>query len=651
MPAAFVNHSPRPNPGSGEAQRGTSGEDAQRLLEQGMAFEETRCFPDALDCYDAALRLVPDLGRAHFNRGNVLLELDDPLGAVDAYTTALKHKPDSAAAHYNMGNAHTRLGQKEVAIAAYQKAITLKPEFADARVAMGVALQDLGRIDEAIASYRQALDIRPDYAEVHYNLGSALAEAGNTDEAIASFQQALLIRPDYAEALSSMGNSMKDLGLLKEAIESYEQALNSKPNHLTAHSGLLFTHNYLNDQASSRLLADALHFGALVAQQARPYTSWNTPPDTNRCLRLGIVSADLRQHPVGYFSEGVLSALASRASERLELHAYSNHVQFDSTSEQIKACCQSWCSTLGLSDESLAQRIHRDRIDILIDLSGHTGDNRLPLFAWKPAPVQVSWLGYFATTGVKAIDYLIADPWTLPESEEINFSETIWRLPETRLCFTPPNVPAPFGILPALANGYITFGCFNNLAKMNDEVVTLWAQILASVPESRLFLKAKQFFQSSVRQCVIERFSRHNVDPGRLILEGPVPRADYLAAYNRVDIALDPFPYTGGTTTVEALWMGVPVLTLAGKQFLARQGVGLLMNAGLPEWVATDQDDYLSRAVAHASDLQRLVSLRALLRQKVLASPVFDAPRFARHFEAALRGMWKKWCRDQGAAF
>ena len=303
----------------------------------------------------------------------------------------------------------------------------------------------------------------------------------------------------------------------------------------------------------------------------------------------------------------------------------------------------------GISDDRLAQLIHEDGIDILIDLSGHTGDNRLPMFAWKPAPVQVTWLGYFATTGVAAIDYLIADPWTLPESEESSFSETIWRVPETRLCFTPPAILLNVTPPPVLANGHITFGCFNNLTKMNERVVALWARILAAIPNSRLYLKARALGEAAVQQSVMKRFAEHGIDPQRLTLETYVPRANYLEAYNQIDIALDPFPYTGGTTTVEALWMGVPVLTLAGRQFLARQGVGLLMNAGLPEWVASDQDDYLSRAVAHASDTQGLASLRAGLRQQVLASPIFDASRFARHFEAALRGMWEKWCHDQDA--
>jgi predicted O-linked N-acetylglucosamine transferase (SPINDLY family) len=281
-----------------------------------------------------------------------------------------------------------------------------------------------------------------------------------------------------------------------------------------------------------------------------------------------------------------------------------------------------------------------DGIDILFDLSGHTAFNRLPMFALKPAPVQVAWLGYLATTGLASMDYLIADPWTLPPSEDAYFTEKIWRLPETYICFTAPQVDVPVGELPARSSGHVTFGSFNNLNKLGDAALALWARVLASVPRSRLFLKAKQLGNDAVRQSILDRFAAHGIAPARLILEGFAPsRAEHLGAYQRVDVALDPFPYPGITTSVEGLWMGVPLLTMAGGRFVSRQGVGMLMNAGLPQWIAADEDDYAAKAVAHAADLENLAALRAGLREKVLGSPLFDASRFARHFEAALRAM------------
>jgi predicted O-linked N-acetylglucosamine transferase (SPINDLY family) len=269
------------------------------------------------------------------------------------------------------------------------------------------------------------------------------------------------------------------------------------------------------------------------------------------------------------------------------------------------------------------------------------------MFAWKPAPVQVTWLGYFATTGISAIDYLIADPWTIPNTEEDRFVEQIWRLPETRLCFTAPVERLEISALPASENQFVTFGCFNHLTKVNDDVVALWASVLHAVTGSRLFLKSAPIAEPTLQISIMERFSAHGIGRERLILEGSSPRAEYLAAYQRVDIALDPFPYPGGATTAEALWMGVPVLTLAGQSFVSRQGVGLLTNAGLPEFVAIDRNDYVTRAAAHSGDLQRLASLRSGLREQLRSSPLFDSSRFARHFEAALRGMWRAWCEKE----
>ena len=671
---------------SAEAQHAaveTAEQSATRLLEEGMALEEEARLDEALQRYDAAIQLMPELARAHFNRGNILLDRGDAAHALAAYTQAVAYKPDSAAAHYNIGNAHLHLGHPEAAVTAYNRAIELKPEFADAHVALGGVQETQGQLEAAAASYRHALLIQPDYAEVHGNLGGLLKGLGRLDEAVECYRQALRLKPDYVEVLSSMGVMLQDLGNYQEAIACHQRALVLKPDFALAHGNLgylllelgdfdhalmslrralelkpdfgdaydnlLFIHNYLGDQPASLMREEAEAYGATVARQAKRWAVWPNCPDANRPMRIGLVSGDLCNHPVGHFLESVLAAVVSHAAGKIRLIAYLSDKFGDAVSERIKTSCEGWHPVVGLSDEHFAQRIREDQIDILIDLSGHTAHNRLPVFAWKPAPVQVSWLGYFATTGVAEIDYLIADPWTLPASEECNFTEKIWRLPETRLCFTPPDEEVSVSPLPALANGYVSFGCFNNLSKMNDAVVALWSRVLHAVPGSRLFLKARQLMEASVRQSIAERFAVHGVDAARLIFEDYTPRGNYLAAYQRIDIALDPFPYPGGTTSVEALWMGVPVLTLAGERFLSRQGVGLLMNAGLPEWIATDPDDYVARAVSHASDLERLAELRRELRQQVLASPIFDAPRFARHFEAALRGMWKAWCDTQTA--
>ncbi len=529
-----------------------------------------------------------------------------------------------------------------------QRAQLLIARFPDSGLAWKLLAGALSlRGKNALLAFEKAAAFLPDDAKTHFNLGIALRHSGQLMRAVASYHRALTLNPDYAEAHSNLGNVLKDLGQLDDAIASYLRALALKPDDLIARGNLLSCRNYADVYSAAIAFEEARHFGEWVARQAHPYSAWPNIPDATREINVGLVSGDLRQHAAGFFVEAVLTTLASDASSRLKFFAYPSHSHVDALTERIKAGCRGWHSAVGLSDETLARQIRADGIDILLDLSGHTAYNRLPMFAWKPAPVQVSWLGYFATTGVSAIDYLIADPWTLPATEEAYFTEKIWRLPQTRLCFTPPDVDVAVGPLPALASGHITFGCFNNLAKMNDRVVALWARVLAAVPQSRLFLKANQLAEPAVQQSVVERFAAHGVDAARLVLEGPDPREKYLAAYQRVDIALDPFPYPGGATSVEALWMAVPVLTLAGDRFLSRQGVGLLMNAGLPEWIAIDPDDYVARAELHARDLSALATLRNRLRRQVLASPIFDAASFARHFESALCALWARWCELQ----
>lgn len=597
--------------------------------------------------------------------------------ALPALQKATEFSCNDAEAYRNLGNAQLNFGLHDKAIASFRRALEINPYYTEAYNNLGNAFQDVGQYSDAAASYRRVLEINPNIAEAHYNLGNvlvvqgqfsdaeesfcraleidpnfsqalaglsvALKSLGRLDAALAHCLRALDIAPNYAEAHINLGAIQLDLGHFDLAIASYRRALEINPDYAEAHSNVLFTYNFHNDHSSERL-AEAQYFGEMVARKAIPYKVWDNVPEPDRCLRIGLVSGDFHEHPVGYFIEGVLAKLVATLPDRLEFIAYYNHIRNDTVTEHIKACCLCWHSVVGISDENLARRVREDGVDILIDISGHTANNRLPLFAWKPVPVQISWLGYFATTGVAAIDYVLADPWVLPSSDEGNFIEKIWHLPETRLCFTPPDVNVAVSPLPALSSGRITFGCFNNLAKITESVVALWAKVMHAVPNSCLFLKAKQLNEASVRDDVINRFASYGIGVDRLILDGFSPRKEYLAAYHRVDIALDPFPYTGGTTSVEGLWMGVPVLTLAGERFLSRQGVGLLMNAGLSEWIASDCDDYISRAVFHAGNLSRLATLRSGLRQQVLASALFDTQRFGLHFEAELREMWRVWC-------
>jgi predicted O-linked N-acetylglucosamine transferase (SPINDLY family) len=432
--------------------------------------------------------------------------------------------------------------------------------------------------------------------------------------------------------------ALMDMGRLAETEEAFRRALAIDPGYLKARSNLLFCLNYRESAAPEVLLAEARRQGAAISAAAGPkFDAWNATPDPSR-LRVGLVSGDLRAHPVGYFVEGLLERLDQR---RFELVAFPTTGRMDDLTQRILPRFQTWRSLAGLSDREAAAAIHEQAIHVLVDLSGHTADNRLSVFAYRPAPVQVSWLGYFATTGLPEMDYFLGDPHMAPETEQARFTETLWRLPETWLCLSPRERPVAIGAPPALTNGFVTFGCLGNLSKMNREVVSLWSQILRAVSGSKLLLKAKPFVDPQAVADVQARFAREGVSSERLMLEGPSSRTEYFETYNRIDLVLDTFPYPGGTTSVDALWMGAPVLTLEGDRFLARLGASIARNAGQVEWIARDREDYLAKAVAFAA-AEGVAHDRTALRRRVLKTPLFDTERFARGFGEALWGMWRE---------
>ena len=544
--------------------------------------------------------------------------------------------------YFNLGKVFQARRDLEKAVQCYRDALALKPDFADAKVNLGNVLAEQGTFEEAATCFRQVLVLIPDDAEVHYNLGMALVEQDKLEEAVACFRQALKFKSNFPEAIDSLGSIYLVQGNAEEAMICYRRAIAHNPGFLIALQNLLFSMNYHSQYSPAQRLAEACSYGRKVMAQTKPYTRWQFSPTDKAPLRVGLVSGDLRTHPVGYFMESLLAHLNTA---RVELVGYSTNQWESELTTRIKPHFAAWHTIAGLSDEAAAQMIHKDGIHILIDLAGHTGGNRLPVFAWKPAPVQVSWLGYFATTGVPGMDYLLADPVSVPECHREHFTETVWYLPDTRLCFTPPTasarlVPTP---PPAIRNGFITFGCFQNLTKVNDGVLAVWGEIFHALPQARLRLQSKHVNCPVAREHLQKRLARVGIMPEKVVLEGSVPREEYLAGYANVDIILDTFPYPGGATTCEALWMGVPTLTLAGNSMLARQGASLLACVGLEDWIASDEADYAARTIAYATDINRLAQLRSTLRSCLLVSPLCDAPLFARNLEAAFRGMWEAY--------
>ena len=613
---------------------------AQAHNNLGNALQALGAFDAAQLSYKQALTHQPDYVEAYQNLGRALLELGRFDEALAGLRQAVVYRPDDAELHNQLGRVLTSLGETAAAIEHFQRAVALQPAHAEAHNNLGHTLRDSGASALAISHFQQALQLKPHYALAHLNLGNALVQQGHTDAAIARYRQILTFQPDYADAHNNLGQALASQGALPAAYEHFRTALQFKPDFDVAHSNLLFHLNYQAGLAPEHYLQEARVFGERVQLGARPYVSW--PADQNesagRKLRIGFVSGDLRTHPVSFFLESVVAHLDP---ERFELVAYVTKPGEDAVTARIKRYFAQWHTLFGISDEAAARKIHDDGVHILIDLAGHTADNRLPVFAWKPAPVQVAWLGYFASTGLAAIDYILADWQVLPASEESHFVEKPWRLPDCYLCFTAPQDRIDVGVLPMLSRGYVTFGCFNKLSKMNDAVVALWARVLHAVPGSRLLLKSKELNDAAARATTLARFAVHGLGGDRIELDGYSPRTAYLTDYGRVDIALDPFPFPGGTTTVEALWMGVPVLSRRGRRFLSHAGESLLKTAGLPDWLADDDDDYVAKAQAYAADAVWLADLRAKLRAQLLASPLCDAPLFTEHLGQALTGMWQ----------
>jgi protein O-GlcNAc transferase len=607
----------------------------------GNALKESGQLDAANASYRRALQLKPDFAEAHNNLGTVLKELGQFEEAVASYRRALQLKPNYAEWHNNLGNALLALGQHAEAMASYHRAIEIEPDYAEPHNNLGCALLGLDQFEAALSSCRLSLKFKPDYAEAHNTLGVALKELGQLDAALTSYRRAVELKPDSAEAHNNLGVILLDLGKPNDALASYRQALKIKPDYADAFSGFLFCLNHSEAIAPQALFAEHREFAEQFETPLR--AEW--PPhhnvrDPGRCLQIGFVSGDLRNHAVAHFIEAVLAQLS--AHPQLSLHAYYNHVVEDSVTQRLRKSFRYWHPIAGLSDVALAKKIYADGIDILIDLSGHTAKNRLLTFARKPAPIQLSWIGYPGTTGLSAMDYYQSDRFLFPDSRfDDQFTEKIVRLPASS-AFLPSSEAPPVNSLPALNNGYITFGSFNRLNKISRSVIALWAQLLRALPNSKMLLGAMP--QDGKYQGLIDWFAQEGIAPERLIFHARSNMGNYLALHHQVDICLDTFPYNGGTTTFHALWMGVPTLTLAGRTVAGWAGASILGHVGLETFAAHDPADFVQKGLAWADKLSELSEIRCGLRQRFAKSARGQPALIAASVERALRIMWQRWC-------
>jgi predicted O-linked N-acetylglucosamine transferase (SPINDLY family) len=626
---------------------------------------------EAEQCYRKGIEVDPSDAICYSNLGYVLGELGRSVESRSMLLKAVELNPSDFDAQYILGNLSRDDGEWLEAIEHYKEALHARPDFELCRRDLCVSLAHAGQIDEARVVAKQGPAMDEDTVDFHYFTGNMHLAAGENAQASRCFEKALQKKPgdpsillnlgaaqlkqqnpfaaletyrsmlaldiNHAQTHAQIAAALQQGGQLELAIRSYQKALACNPGYLNVRQSLLYALTYSQHFDPAQYLVEAKRYGAIATARAKPYGDWlcTTRGETGRPLRVGFVSGDLRSHPVGAFLESILKNIDAG---RLTCIAYSCGTTEDAVTQRLRCLFAEWVAVATLSDQKLAERIYTDRIDILIDLAGHTGLNRLPVFAWRPAPIQVSWLGYWASTGIAEMDYLLADKVSVRNEEDQYFSEKLLYLPDTRLCMSPPitEQPVDVSLLPSLRKGFVTFASFQILTKITDQNFSAWSKILARVPGARLRLQSLPLAFAEARTAIQQRLKSAGIEIERVDLFGGVPRAEYLASYADVDVVLDTYPFPGGTTTAEALWMGVPTVTLTGNTLLERQGESMLRCAGLADWVAKSEQEYIELAVNKVADLGQLGKLRAALRSTVLASPLFDGVRFARNLEDTL---------------
>lgn len=627
-----------------ESRTGPSTMPMDALLDVAIEHHQAGRFAEAERLYREILNESPQHRDALHLLGAVAHQTGRNAEAIQLIQRAITLDGSQAVFHNSLGSVYQSLGHQAAAAACYQQSVTLDRNYPEGHNNLGMVLVDLGRHAEAAAVLQRAVDLKPDYANAYNNLGIALKLLGRFAEATAAFRRGLKSRDSFWEAHFQLGNILKDQGRVAEAIESYERVLEFEPQAVTTLNNLLCTLHYrdgitLEELAGAHGRYDRV-FGEQYRGHVRPHDNDRTP---DRPLRLGFVSPDLHRHPVGFFTVRMFEHLDLSQAQAFVYH---NSLSSDDITARIRSVSSAWRDVHGWSDDRLTQAIRDDRIDILFDLTGHTRDSRLLVFARKPAPIQVSWAGYVGTTGLRTMDYILADHHEVPPEAEPHYRERVLRMPDGYVCYEPAACAPPVSPLPGLEKGHVTFGSFNNQAKLGERTIATWSRILHRVSDSRLVLKYYAMSNPAVAGRLREMFARHGVEPDRIDFLGTTSHAEQMQRYRDIDIALDPFPYNGGLTTLEALWMGVPVVTCPGDTFAGRHSLSHLSTIGLTTTIARDLDDYVAIAESLAGDLPALAVLREGLRERMQSSPVCDGERFARNFETLMRAAWHEWVEN-----
>jgi protein O-GlcNAc transferase len=541
--------------------------------------------------------------------------------------------------HYKLGECYFKLAEYQNAIKHFIDARNINQNSVHIYFALYKTFLKLEKYKECLFVIEEAIKINQDSADLYLNAGLVAAQLHEYPKSLNYLRSCVEIGPSPGGYLN-LGNLYKQLSQIDKSIETTHKSIEMVPDYLLGYQNLCIDYNYYWEK-KSKTFDIAKKYGEILEKRATPYTEWLVEKNPQKKIRLGFVSGDFRLHPVSHFLVNILDDLPR---DKFDLVAYYNGEIVDSMTKRISKKFTEW--NLGvnlLSDKALSEKIHRDRIDILIDLSGHTAKTRTSMFAFKPAPIQVNWLGYFNTTGLKAIDWIIADEIVLPEKDRRYYTEKPYYLPNIYYAYSKPALNVEITPPPHLSNGYITFGCFNNHPKINYKVIDTWSKILNLIPTSRMIIKNRQLESPYIREELIKSFKSHGIDAKRLTLEGSSPMRQYYDTYNKVDMALDPFPFPGGTTSIDGLWMGVPVVTLSGNTFIGRQGETILKNMGMEDWVSYSEKEYIDLAVKKAKQIQSRKKYKEDLRKKIEKSPVMNTKIFAQHLTEAFEGMWMQF--------
>ncbi len=616
-------------------------DNADTWCNRGVVLQALKRYEDAVASYERAIALRPNYALAYNNRSFSLLELKRYEEAVLSYDKTIKLNANYSEPHYNRGNALLALKRYEEAVLSFEKAVKIKPDYVTAYNKSGFALFELKRFNEALSRYDKSIALNPNDPNSLYNHGNTLLELRRYEEAVWSYERVIKLKPDHAEAYTNCGSALLKSGLRSaEAEACFRQTLLLKPDCNQTYSNLLFFLTHDANLTPEALFHEHMEFGErLDAHLDETQPAHNNAKIADRRLTIGFVSGDFRSHPVAFLIEPVWQMFDC---EKFKLIAYSNYDREDHVTERLREKVHLWRQVFRMSDLSLAEQIRADEVDILIDLSGHTGLNRLPVFALKPAPVQVSCIGYPATTGLKAIDYRLTDIHCAPVGLlDWQFSEKLVYLPSSNVFHTYNESPE-LNPLPALTSNGFTFGSFNRLCKIGDSVIELWSRVLNAVPASRLLLG--DVTEKTQQERFTTIFEQHGVARDRLLFYPRVPMDDYLKLHHNIDLLLDTFPYSGGTTTNHGLSMGVPTITLAGQTLPSRHGVTILGRVGLERFVAETMEEFVEIAVYWSAHLDELNEIRSGIRDRITNSRTRSPEFVTRATESALRQMWQRWC-------